>query len=179
MQKKLLFISFGASIALLFTLAFHVIKDSGREDKIRIEIACEKIEDYTRNYFSFTEDVKIDAIDGMIAVSVSFIPEVGSYPVKEEIYQNTAYHALQIVDFFPEVTHFEYTILWDDYTKQEVLTLVIDEESVKNLAETFFNEYINQNNGIDTSYKDVFSSIIETEVSRSWRNQINMYTDVP
>jgi hypothetical protein len=54
---------------------------------------------------------------------------------KEAIYQSIAYHALQIVNFFPEVHHFDYIVLWDDYSKQEVLTLAIDEDAIKRLAD--------------------------------------------
>lgn len=179
MQKKLLIISLVISFVLLIVLAVYIIKDSEREDIIKTEVAYQKIEYYTNNYFSSLEDVKIDTGSEKMAISVSFIPEVGSFPVKEEIYQSIAYHALQIVEFFPEVNHFNYIVLWDDYTKQEVLKLTIDEVAIKVLSEIYFNEYINQRNGLETSYKNVFSSIIETEESKSWRDNINTYSDIP
>ncbi len=179
MQKKLLLISFVISLALACVLVFYISKDSEREEEVKIEAACEKIGDYTKKYFRFLEEVKLDVDEGKIAVSVSFIPEVGSLPIKEEIYESVANHALQVVEFFPEVNYFEYAILWDDYEKQEVLTLVIDGDAIKNLSETFYNQRINQNNGFETSYKNAFSSIVETDVSKTWRDQITIYSDLP
>ncbi len=179
MQKKLMIFSLIISFVLIIVLVVYMIKDSKREDIIKTEVACQKIEYYTKNYFSFLEDIKIDSDTENTAISISFIPEVGSFPVKEEIYQSIAYHALQIVEFFPEVNQFNYIVLWDDYTKQEVLNLTIDEVAIKALSNIFFNEYINQRNGFETSYKNVFSSIVETEESKSWRDKINTYSDTP
>lgn len=40
---------------------------------------------------------------------VSYVPEVGSFPIKLDIYERAAYHALQITRFYPEVTFIEGT----------------------------------------------------------------------
>lgn len=60
--------------------------------------------------------------------------------MEEEIYQNIAYHVLQIAAFFPEIKKVNYIVLWDEYTKHEVLDLTIDEDAIEVLADTYFNE---------------------------------------
>lgn len=127
------------------------------------------------------EDVQIetDADTEKIAVSVSFIPETGSFPVKEDIYQSAAYHALEIVSFFPEVNQFHYVVLWEKPEKEEVLTMTIDEDAIKSLSDNYFNEYINQNAGFDTHYKNIFSTVIETEESETWRERVDSNADIP
>lgn len=179
MYKKLSYVSLGISFLLLLVLIFYVMKDSERENELKREVICQKIEDYTKDYFRLLENVEINTDGEKITVSVSFVPEAGSFPVKEEIYQEVAYHALQIEEFFPEVNHFDYIVLWDDYDKQKALTLEIDERAVKDLYNTFYNQYINQNSGFETSYRDVFSSVIETEISELWRNVADPNANVP
>lgn len=179
MQKKLLGMFLGVSLFLVIILSIYIIKNSVREDIIKKEVASQRIEYYTRNYFRSLEDIKIDTATEQIALSISFIPEVGSYPIKEEIFQNIAYHALQITTFFPEVNKFNYIVLWDDNTKQKTLDLTIDEDAINGLSDIYFNEEINQSNGLETSYKNIFSSIIETEESKSWRDKINTDSDTP
>ena len=101
------------------------------------------------------------------------------FPVKQEIYENVANHALQITRFFPEATHFEYTVLWDDYTKDEVMHLVMDEEAVKHLEEKYAGELVNRNGGLDTHFERVFSSVVETEESKSWRDRVDPEAELP
>lgn len=179
MHKKLSYVSLGISFLLLLVLIFYVMKDSERENELKRDVICQKIEDYTKDYFRLLENVEINTDGEKITVSVSFVPETGSFPVKEELYQEVAYHALQIEEFFPEVNHFDYMVLWDDYDKQKALTLEIDERAVKDLYNTFYNQYINQNSGFETSYRDVFSSVIETEISELWRNVADPNANVP
>lgn len=179
MQKKILLISSGISVILFFALAILLFTESARANKVREEMVIQKIDYFTNNYFKFLEKVMVENGNDEISVSISFIPEVGSFPVKEEIYQNIAYHSLQISTFFPEVNQFEYIVLWDDYSKQEVLTLSIDEEAIKHLANIYNEECLNLNSGFETSFNRVFSSIVETNESKSWRNVIDKYSDIP
>lgn len=57
--------------------------------------------------------------------------------------------------------------------------MTIDEDAINGLSDIYFNEEINQSNGLETSYKNIFSSIIETEESKSWRDKINTDSDTP
>ena len=102
---------------------------------------------------------------------LSSFPEAGSIIVKEELYENIASHAYQITRFFPEVNHFDYLVLWDDYSKEEALFLTIGEEAVINLESTYINQLINRNGGLETHFAEVFSEIAETEESMTWRGE--------
>ncbi|HBI74124.1 MAG TPA: hypothetical protein DDY59_13205 [Lachnospiraceae bacterium] len=179
MQKKVLILSVAISSILFLVLLIGLFTESARTNKIKEEVVYRRIEDFTNQYFTFAEKVRINTSDGKMSVSTSFVPEVGSFPVKEDIYQSIAYHALQIVTFFPEVNHFDYIVLWDDNSKQEVMTLAINEDAIKQLAKIYYGEYINQNGGIETSFRKVFSSIVETEESKSWRERIDPNSDIP
>lgn len=179
MKKKFLLFLLIILFVLIIGLMVYVMRCQDKEDEIKTEAACQRIEYFTKNYFRLLEDVRTEEKDGKIAISVSFIPEIASYPIKEEIYQNVAYHALQITEFFPEVSRFDYSVLWNDNTKQEVLSLTIDENAIEELSDTYYNEIINQNGGFKTSFKNVFSSVLETEESRSWRDTINTDSNVP
>ncbi|WP_455715716.1 hypothetical protein [Anaerosporobacter sp.] len=179
MQKKILLISSGISVILLFALVICLFTESARENKVKEKVAIQKIEYFTNNYFRYLDKDIIKSDNNEISVSISFVPEIGSIPIKEEIYQNIAYHALQIVTFFPEVNHFKYIVLWDDHSKQEVLTLSIDEDTIKKLANIYNEECLNLNSGLETSFKRVFSSIVETDESRSWRDVIDKNSDLP
>ena len=84
-----------------------------------------------------------------------------------------------IFTFILQRNKFNYIVLWDDNTKQKTLDLTIDEDAINGLSDIYFNEEINQSNGLETSYKNIFSSIIETEESKSWRDKINTDSDTP
>ena len=140
MQKNFSFLFLFISLILFIVILISLLTESTRTNKIKEEVACQKTANFTDQYFRFVEKVQIVTGNGKISVSTSFVPEVGSFPVKEDIYQSIAYHALQIVTFFPEVNHFTYTVLWDDASKQEVMTLVINEEAMKHLSEIYYRE---------------------------------------
>lgn len=179
MQKKSSFLFLVISLVLFIVLLTCLFTESARTNKIKEEVACQKTEDFTDQYFRFVEKIQIDTGNGNMSVSTSFVPEVGSFPVKEDIYQSIAYHALQIVTFFPEVNHFDYIVLWDDASKQEVMTLVINEDAIKQLAEIYYREYGNKNGGFETSFRKVFSSIVETEETKTWRDRIDPNSATP
>ena len=72
----------------------------------------------------------------------------------------------QIVSFFPEVKQFNYTVLWDDKERKEAMKLIVDEEAVNKLYSNYWEVVRSQNDGYENTYKDIFSSIIETEESK-------------
>lgn len=171
MREKRVVFSFAAVLLLAVILCVYLLIGSARMDNAEKAFASQRIESYTSRYFRFMDTVQVNNIDGQTSVSVSFIPEVSSFPIKQEIYENVASHALQITKFFPEVTHFEYTVLWDEYTKNVAMRLTIDEEAVKHLEDNFTGELVNRNGGLDTHFERVFSSIEETEESRRWHDK--------
>lgn len=143
------------------------------------EFIRQRIENYTKVYFRFTEDVQVCTEDDKASVSVKFVPEVGSIIIKEDLYENIAVHAYQIIRFFPEVTHFYYIVLGDDYTKNEDLYVTINEESVENLESSYVNQLVNRNGGLETHFAKVFSEIVETEESKTWRERVEPNAILP
>ena len=148
-------------------------------EKTAENFISQRISDYTRNYFRFTEEVVTESQGDNVSISVKFVPEVGSIIVKEELYENIASHAYQITRFFPEVNHFDYLVLWDDYSKEGALFLTIGEEAVINLESIYTNQLINRNGGLETHFAEVFSEIVETEESMTWRDRIDPDAELP
>lgn len=179
MQKKLTIFCSVISLILAIILFAYLFTSTERMNRTKEELISQRIEYFSSQYFSLVNTVQVTTRDGKTSVSASFVPEVGAFPIKEEIYKNVANHALQITEFYPEVTHFDYIILWDDYSKNEVMYLTIDEVAVQHLEDIYYEELINQNGGFETSFKRVFSSIVETEETNSWRNKINSNAILP
>ena len=80
---------------------------------------------------------------------------------------------------FPEVKQFNYTVLWDDKERKEAMKLIIDEEAVNKLYSNYWEAVRSQNDGYENTYKDIFSSIIETEESKKWREVIDKNATLP
>lgn len=140
------------------------------EEEILSEDAQTRIEYYSGILFRFLEEVEVVSENGTMAVSTSFVPEVGSFVIKQDLYKAVTEHALQIIRFYPEVTRLEYTILWDDKSKEEAMTILIEGSKVTNLEYAYAMQRINENGGLDTHYEEVFTAIEETETSLAWRN---------
>ena len=85
----------------------------------------------------------------------------------------------QIVSFFPEVKQFNYTVLWDDKERKEAMKLIVDEEAVNKLYSNYWEVVRSQNDGYENTYKDIFSSIIETEESKKGREVIDKNATLP
>ena len=85
----------------------------------------------------------------------------------------------QIVSFFPEVKQFNYTVLQDDKERKEAMKLIIDEEAVNKLYSNYWEAVRSQNDGYENTYKDIFSSIIETEESKKQREVIDKNATLP
>ena len=172
------------ALALILILSACSIQKEGAEDKGNItaieteesdkyqekEIIMDSVEHYSVNYFRFLENIRIDKTDDGMSLFIEFIPEVGSFPVKEEIYQSVVFHALQVNSFFEEINEFRYVVLWDDRTKQKAMELVISGDEVSNLSNVYYGWFGDQNAGLETTLKNAFSDIVETEESRSWRD---------
>lgn len=141
--------------------------------------ASQRIQDYTENYFRFLENVNVTEKKGKIKVAVAYVPEVGSTPIKQEIYQNVAYHALQVVSFFPEVNSMEYKVLWDDEEKKEAMIIKLDEKELSNLNVTYYDQVIAQNDEEETSFQDVFTSVEQTDISNEWREDADKNANLP
>ena len=176
LKKILIFYAIVSTIVIVLLLIFY--RKPQTENNTQIDLVEQKIEYYSNNYFRFLEDIDISTDATGKTVSISFVPEIASYPIKEEIYQNVAYHALQISEFFTEVTHFEYRLLWGA-SNEEVMILSIDKNAISDLLDTYYGEYGNQHSGLETSFKNAFSTITETDVSRSWRNNIDFDSYTP
>ena len=179
MQKKFIILSYILVFIVVVAIFAYLITGTERIKRAKEAFAGERIEQYTNQYFRFADAVQINTRDDMTSVSVSFVPEVGSFPIKEDIYESIASHALRITEFFPEVTHFKYTVLWDDYTKNEVMYLEIDKEAVEQLGANYYGQLNNRDGGLETSFHRVFSSIAETEESKTWRGRVDPNAPLP
>lgn len=193
MQKRFLIISSITSLILLvLIISLKYTEETRTEGKVEESVekavedaTCDRIKDYTDQYFRFVEDIKADIIGSElfgrdeISLYTSFIPEVGSFPVKEEIYENVAWHALQVITFFPEVNHFEYSILWGTEPSKQVMYLTIDKEAVKKLYNTYYSELPQDLDKHNTSFVNCFSSIEETDESKEWRERVDPDANLP
>lgn len=131
-----------------------------------------RINDYTARYFSLLEECNVTEGYQTIGVHVAFVPEVGSFPIKQEIYQQVAYHALHIWDFYPEVNMFKYDILWDDKAKEPVMTITIDKSAIDNLESYYNSEKMFMEQGEEYAFDNCFTSVEETDETKSWRNTV-------
>ncbi len=154
-------------------------QDEFEESYAEEEFISQRIVNYTTEYFRFTEDVQVDNENGKTVVTVTFVPEVGSIVIKEDLYENVAAHAYQITRFFPEVNHFYYIVFSQQYEKDEALYLTINEEAIKNLASNYLGQRINRNGGHETHFSEVFSEILETEESKTWRDRVDPNAELP
>ena len=59
------------------------------------------------------------------------------------------------------------------------MKLIIDEEAVNKLYSNYWEAVRSQNDGYENTYKDIFSSIIETEESKKWREVIDKNAIIP
>lgn len=159
--KKLIILTSVIALILAIILFAYLSTNAERKTRIKEELLSQRIEYFSSQYFRLVNTVQVTTQDGKTSVSISFVPEVSSFPVKEEICKSVANHALQITEFFPEVTRFDYVVLWDDSSKNEVMSLTIDKVAIKYLEDIYCEELIKQNIGYDTSFERVFSSIIE------------------
>ena len=106
-------------------------------------------------------------------IEISFIPDTESIPIKQDIYQQVANHAIHIWDFYPEVYMFKYDILWNDHSKKKVMTIVIDKKEIDKIEDTYNNELTQKNQGNIYAFDNCFTYIEESDESRLWDNIVN------
>ncbi|RXZ76741.1 hypothetical protein EBB07_34595 [Paenibacillaceae bacterium] len=159
-------------IMVMFLSACTLTKDAKLEDNNDSlhALIINKIENYTKETFRFTEEIKFEKQKDQMSLFVSLVPEIGSVPIKEDIYRSVASHAFDVIKFFPEVTSFNYSILWDDREKTEVMQIILDEEAVKSFNNHYYEQVMNIKNGLDSSYQSIFSSITVTGAAEKWSN---------
>ena len=179
LNKKISVIWLFVSAILLLALLYCLFNSKRAEPATKEKTSCQRIRDYTENYFRFLETANESEKMGEIKIEVSYIPEVGSVPIKQEIYQNAAYYALQVVDFFPEVSYIEYKVLWDDKTKDEAMTLKLDENALSNLKNQYYNQIIAQNDDEEISFQTLFTSVKQTDISNEWREDADKNSNLP
>lgn len=91
-----------------------------------------------------------------------------------------AEHAFQVIAFFPNVTQFDYTVLWrKEKPTQEVMYLTIDERAISDLSSNYYDFLRAENAGFGMRYKNIFSSIVETERSKTWLDQPDPNSPLP
>lgn len=83
------------------------------------------------------------------------------------------------MDFFPEVSYIEYKVLWDDKTKDEAMTLKLDENALSNLKNQYYNQIIAQNDDEEISFQTLFTSVKQTDISNEWREDADKNSNLP
>ncbi|WP_025688264.1 hypothetical protein [Paenibacillus zanthoxyli] len=71
-----------------------------QKEWIRKDFITEKVSYYTRQNFRFVEKLAVSSQKNGYIVVLTFIPEVGSAPVKQDIYRSMAAYAFGINSFF-------------------------------------------------------------------------------
>ncbi|WP_150266191.1 hypothetical protein [Paenibacillus tepidiphilus] len=140
-------------------------------ERIQGDWIRKKLDDYTNIMFRFAERLEITENENEYSLVLSFVPEVGSAPVKELIYQSMAEYAWSIHQFFPEVTRYEFHVLWDDRSKDDVMQALIDEEGVNELNNNYYSVKMDQRGELEASWRKVFSNITENEISQKWHDK--------
>jgi len=102
---------------------------------------------------------------------ISFVPEVGSEVIKEDIYRRIVSHAVDINKFFPKVKKCKYSVLWDDHKQAEVIQLIINETGVEQLSKKYSDLLMDEKVGITSSYRSFFSVVEESGVAKKWRTK--------
>ncbi len=141
------------------------------DDSVR-KLIEDKVSSYTKNTFRFTEEFKLEEKGGGEAYSllVSFVPEVGSVPIKQDMYRSAAQHAYAVSQFFPEINSYSYSVLWNESEKKEVMRLELNEEAVKQLSSRYLEEAMNEKSGLKGSYQSIFSSVTVTGAAEKWHD---------
>lgn len=180
-MKKII-VSLSCVVAILIVvMIIYMAGAQKREAQLRIDEDFQRIEYYTKDYFidhnsiETPEYVKaeMDVNGENIALSVAFAYDPPNYPVQEEVYKQAAEYALQVISFFPNVTSFDFTVLWlqGGSPAQEVLRMTIDEKAVKNLEDVYYGALGGENAGFGMNYSQAFSHSDQSEEFRTWQNQ--------
>lgn len=152
------------------------IKLNEVESNIEKEVIINRIESFSKRYFRHLETAQAIFENGDISVSVSFVPSVGSFPIKEDIYEEIVNHALRVIKFFPEVNFFTYIVLWQN---DEVITLTIEKEDIKWLENNWFTSLTNRNGGFKTTFVDCFTTVEIVGDALRWREVADHNTVLP
>ncbi|AIQ11534.1 hypothetical protein [Paenibacillus durus] len=139
-----------------------------QKEWIRKDFITEKVSYYTRQNFRFVEKLAVSSQKNGYSVVLTFIPEVGSAPVKQDIYRSMAAYAFGINSFFPEIKSYEFNVLWDERTKEKAIHAVIDEAGVTSLSNRYHELMIDKNGGFEPSYRSFFSESTESEAAKKW-----------
>ncbi|MFF2910580.1 hypothetical protein [Paenibacillus sp. NPDC057934] len=138
------------------------------EMRTQKDFIASKVEFYTQDHFRFVEKFTIDGAKDQYILHFSFVPEVGSAPIKEDIYRSIVDYAWNVTNFFPEIKRYEFQVLWDENVKKEAVEAIMDEEVVESLAVRYLDLKNTQLSGGDISYRSFFSSLTESDEAKRW-----------
>ncbi|NUU59336.1 hypothetical protein [Paenibacillus agri] len=128
-----------------------------------------KVEFYTQDHFRFVEKFTIEGSKAPYTLHFTFVPEVGSAPIKEDIYRSMVDYAWNVNNFFPEIKRYEFQVLWDENVKKEAIKAIMDEEAVRNLIIRYLDLKNAQLGGSgDVSYRSFFSNLTESDEAKRW-----------
>ncbi|MFD1772468.1 hypothetical protein [Paenibacillus rhizophilus] len=172
-KRKIALLVFSLMLCLNVLSACSQTNDSQvppdtKEELTQKDFIIQKVTYYTQQNFRFIENVTVDNQDNKYQITLTFIPEVGSVPIKEDIYREMAEYAWNINHFFPEITGYEFNVLWDEHTKQNAIHAIIDEAGVKELPNRYSALMMDKKGGFEVSYRSFFSTVTESDEAEKW-----------
>ena len=162
----------------ILLVVLSVVNNKATVENLKVQETYAHIEKYTEDYFGLLKEVQVKGTESRMTVLVSFVPEAGSFIVKEDLYKEVARHAVDIRKFYPEVDTFSYEVLQDDM-KETVMTLEISGTDIAYLYGQFHLEQVREIAGEETNYGGLFTEIVETDESRTWRERVEPDAQVP
>lgn len=132
----------------------------GEYEKQVQDFIRERIETYSAQHFSKLEECEVTfSSEDRGQVYIKFIPDFGSITFKNEIWQWTALHALNIAYLFPEIKEYHYSVFGAN--NNQLMELYIDEVGIKALPDKFYGQ-----KGPGNYYRYCFTTVEETEIGR-------------
>lgn len=148
--------------------AINEAKPQNKNELTQKEFINQRIDSYTHQSFRFVESYALTEKDNKYSIEVSLVPEVGSIPIKEDIYRSLAVYAWSVNNFFPEIISYDFTVLWNDKSKEEAIHAKINESGVKSLANNYASILLDQNNKLESSYTTIFTEILVSDIAKEW-----------
>jgi len=148
--------------------AINEAEPQNKNEPTQEDFINKRIDRYTHQSFRFVESYVLTEKDNKYSIEVSLVPEVGSFPIKENIYRSLADYAWSVNNFFPEIISYDFTVLWDDKSKTEAIHAKINESGVESLINNYTSILLDQNNNLESSYKTVFTEILVSDIAKDW-----------
>ena len=119
----------------------------------------ERVELFSQKHFTKLTKFEISFTDNQGKVYIEFIPDFGSITFKNEIWQWSAAHAMNLIYIFPEIIEYHYAVY--DSSNKKLMDLYLDETGVKMLPEKYYGQ-----RGPGNYYRYCFTKVEETPLGK-------------